>query len=74
MKFISAGAGDDADDATGCAAGFSSVVVRLYGDLVDGFDDGAYADGSDDALVIVDAVDGVVVEGVILTVYGEAGG
>ena len=74
VKLIGAGTGNDTDHAAGGTAGLSSVVVGLYGDLVDGFDDGAHADGSDDALVIVDTVDGVVIESIILTVYGEAGG
>ena len=74
VKLIGAGAGNDTDDAAGGTTGFRSVVVGLYGDLVDGFDDGTDADGSDDAFVIVDTVDGVVVESIVLPVYREAGG
>ena len=74
VELIGASAGNDADHTAGGTAGLRSVVVGLYRDLVDGFDDGAHANGSDDALVIVDTVDGVVVESIILTVYREAGG
>ena len=74
VKLVGAGAGNEADDASSGTACFRSVVVGLYGDLVDGFYDGSHANGSDDALVIVDTVDGVVVESVVLTVYREACG
>ncbi len=74
VELVGAGAGNDVDDTACGTAGFGGVAVGLDGDFLDAFDVGLDTDGADDALVIVDAVDDVVVEGIVLTVDGEAAG
>ncbi len=60
------------DHAASRASGLGRVAVRLDGDLLDAFHDWLDAGGADDALVVVDAVDDGVVQGVVLAVDGEA--
>ena len=74
MKGVGTGLGDDIDHATRRATGFRSVAVRLDADFLDPLDVRANTAGSDHALIVIEAIDHEVVQGVVLAVDREAAG
>src|SRR5882757_371024 len=74
VQSVGAGFGDDVDDGSGGPSHLGGEGVGLDVDLLNGVDGGSHADRSDDALVVVHAVDELIVDYVGLSVDGDGGG
>src|ERR1700679_2058614 len=74
VELVGSGSSDDVDDAACGTASLWSIAVGFDRDLVNTFDVWLNTDGPDHAFVIVDTVDDPVVEALVLSVDGEAGG
>ncbi len=74
MECVRSRAGDKVDNTAGSTSSFRSVVVGLDRDLLNTFNVRLDSDGADHTFVVVDSVDHPVVEGIVLSVDGQAGG
>ena len=71
VKVVGSALGDDVDDGTTGAACIGREGVGEDADFLNGIDGGTDADGSDDALVVVDSIDELVVDDLGLAVHGD---
>src|SRR5258708_38819566 len=74
MEIVGSALGDNTYHATRGASYFWRVFVGLHGYFLNSIDRRFYANGSDDTLVIVGAVDQLIVENVIVSVHGKGAG